>query len=88
MDREKHIKFSKQALEMFQLLSGTHDEHAIADLICDLGHLADSQSLDFLQEIERGIGHWYAERSAGNNEAAAIKPDVKIKIRPRTKLGV
>ena len=37
------------------------DEHAIADLICDLGHLADERGFDFLDEVKRGILHWYAE---------------------------
>lgn len=81
MDKAQHIAFSKQALKLFQQLSGTHDEHAIADLICDLGHLADSNGVDFLQELERGIGHWHAERSVAVNTATTIKPDVQIKIR-------
>jgi hypothetical protein len=36
-------------------------EHAIADLICDLGKSAEERDLDFVAEIQRGIGHWYAE---------------------------
>jgi hypothetical protein len=81
MDKAQHIAFSKHALKLFQQLSGTRDEHAIADLICDLGHLADSNGVDFLQELERGIGHWHAERNAPMTETTTIKPDVKIKIR-------
>ena len=46
---------------VFQERCGTSDEHAIADLICDLGHLAEERGLDFLSEVKRGIGHWYAE---------------------------
>jgi hypothetical protein len=30
-------------------------------LICDLGHLADGRGSDFLDEIKRGIGHWYGD---------------------------
>jgi hypothetical protein len=85
MDREQHINFSKAALKIFQQLSGTHDEHAIADLVCDLGHLADANCIDFLQEIQRGLGHWSAERGAGANEAPAGQPDVQITIRSRTR---
>ncbi len=83
MDKAKHIKFSEQALEVFRQLSGTRDEHAIADLVCDLGHLADARGIDFMRELERGIGHWHAERSAAVNETTAVKPDVRIKIRSR-----
>jgi hypothetical protein len=80
MDMEKHIEFSTQALRAFQELSGSGDEHTIADLICDLGHLADAKGVNFLQEIERGVGHWHAERSRSNDVMAVGQPYVQIKI--------
>jgi hypothetical protein len=83
MDTQKHIEFSKQALRTFQELSGSGDEHSIADLICDLGHLADQQGVNFLQEIERGVGHWHAERSRSHDLAASGQPHVQIRVRPR-----
>ena len=41
---------------------------AIADLICDLGHLAEERGFDFLSEVKRGIGHWYAERHSSDRD--------------------
>lgn len=86
MDRETHIRSAEEALRNFQRLSGSEDGHSIADLICDLGHLSDERGLNFLQEVERGIGHWYAERGADDVRKATSKPEVKIRIRPATKL--
>lgn len=85
MNRERHIEFSAKALKTFKDISGTGDKHAIADLICDLGHLADAQGVEFLKEIERGVGHWCAERDTAGAEAtaAAGQPHVEIKVRPR-----
>src|SRR5262252_3066754 len=54
--------WAADAVAAFQKHCGTGDEHAIADLICDLGHLADVRGFDFLDEVKRGIGHWCAER--------------------------
>ena len=42
----------------WRLFKNISDENAIADLICDLGHLADVSGFDFLNEVKRGIGHW------------------------------
>jgi hypothetical protein len=57
---------------------GTSDEHAIADLICDLGHLADARGSDFLDEVKRGIGRWYAERHASDRDR--LGPDAAVEI--------
>jgi hypothetical protein len=59
-----HIDWAAEAVAVFQVHCRTGDEHAIADLICDLGHLAEERGLDFLSEVRRGIGHWYAEHHA------------------------
>jgi hypothetical protein len=42
-----HIDWAVKAVAAFQKHCGTDDEHAIADLICDLGHLADVRGFDF-----------------------------------------
>ncbi len=62
IDKAGHVAWAAEAVEVFQKHCGTGDEHAIADLICDLGHLAEERGFDFLDEVKRGIGHWYAER--------------------------
>ena len=61
-DKGDHIVWAAEAVAVFQKHSRSGDEHSIADLICDLGHLADDLGFDFLSEIKRGIGHWYAEQ--------------------------
>jgi hypothetical protein len=78
-DKAKHIAAAAEALAAFQKSCGTADAHAIADLICDLGLLAEERGLDFLGVAKRGIGHWFAERhmSPGDN----FGPDVIVEIR-------
>jgi hypothetical protein len=66
IDKAGHIALAAEALAVFQKHCGTGDKHAIADLICDLGHLADERGFDFLSEVKRGIGYWYAEHHASN----------------------
>lgn len=77
-DRAKHIGWAAKTIAYFQQHCGTGNEHAIADLICDLGHLADQRGLDFLEEVRRGVHHWHAERL--NNNGPAIGSDAKVKI--------
>jgi hypothetical protein len=54
------------------------DDHAIADLICDLGHLAEERGFDFLSKVKRGIGHWYAEHHASDRDY--LGPDAAVEI--------
>jgi hypothetical protein len=56
---------------------------SIADLICDLGHLADERGFDFLGEVKRGIGHWYAERHVSDRNYLGPDAAVEITITPR-----
>jgi hypothetical protein len=83
LDRRNHAAWAAAAVAAFQHNCRTSDEHAIADLICDLGHLAEQRGLDFLDEVRRGIGHWYAEQHA--DEGNILGPDaaVEIIIEPR-----
>lgn len=78
IDKAKHIGAAAEALALFQRACGTVDAHAIADLICDLGLLADERGLDFLGETKRGIGHWFAERHA--HPGANLGPDAIVEI--------
>jgi hypothetical protein len=60
---------------------GTSDKHAIANLI--LGHLAEERGFDFLSEVKRGIGHWYAEHHASDRDYLGPDAAVEITITPR-----
>ena len=78
MYKTDHIAWAAEAVAVFQERCRTGDEHAIADLICDLGHLAEERSLDFLNEVKRGIGHWYAEHHTAHGEV--LGPDAAVQI--------
>jgi hypothetical protein len=43
IDKAGQVAWAAEAVAVFQRHCGTSDEHAIADLICDLGHLADEK---------------------------------------------
>ena len=81
--RSDHVTWAAEAVAVFQQHCRTGDEHAIADLICDLGHLAEERGLDFLGEIRRGIGHWYAEHHACDGHDLGPDAEVEIIINPR-----
>ena len=55
----------------------------MADLICDLGHLAEERGFDFISEVRRGIGHWYAEHHAEDHNVLGPDAAVEITINPR-----
>ena len=83
IDKAHHIAGAADAVAVFQRHCGTGEEHAIADLICDLGHLAEELGLDFLSEVRRGIGHWYAEQHADERDVLGPDAAVEIIITPR-----
>ena len=83
IDKTGHIAWAADAVAVFQKHCGTSDKHAIADLICDLGHLAEERGFDFLSEVKRGIGHWYAEHHASDRDYLGPDAAVEITITPR-----
>lgn len=58
-----------------------HDEDLesrVSDLICDLAHLLDSEDVDVLETIRRGLYHHAAERGGMDEEGilnAEFHPD-------------
>jgi hypothetical protein len=82
-DKADHIAWAAEAIAVFQKRCRTGDEHAIADLICDLGHLAEDRGRDFLAEVRRGIGHWYAEHHASDRNRLGPDALVEIVITPK-----
>jgi hypothetical protein len=82
-DKANHIAWAAEAVAVFQGHCRTGDDHAIADLICDLGHLADERGFDFLSESRRGIGHWYAEQHVQDGRNLGPDAAVEITITPR-----
>src|SRR5665811_726812 len=82
-DKADHIGWAAEAIAVFQQHCRTGNEHAIADLICDLGHLAVERDFDFISEVRRGIGHWYAEHHAEDRNQLGPDAAVEITINPR-----
>ncbi len=83
IDKAGHIAWAAEAVALFRKHCGKGDEHAIADPICDLGHLADERGFDFLSEVKQGIGHWYPEHYASDREYLGPDAAVEITITPR-----
>ena len=81
-DKADHIAWAAEAVAIFQRHCHTGDEHAIADLICDLGHMAEERGYDFLSEVRRGIGHWYTEHHAPDHDHLGPDATVEITINP------
>ncbi|MFZ3251431.1 MAG: hypothetical protein WA214_21375 [Pseudolabrys sp.] len=77
-NKADHIAWAAEAIAVFQRHCRTGDEHAIADLISDLGHLAEERGFDFISEVKRGIGHWYAEHDA--EDGNLLGPDAAVEI--------
>jgi len=75
-DKADHIAWAAEAIAVFQRHCRTGGEHAIADLICDLGHLVEERGFDFISEVKRGIGHWYAEHHAEKHNH--LGPDAAV----------
>jgi len=53
-------------------------EHAITDLIANLGHLSDEAGLDFLSLVAAGIGHWHLELSDEYSIDALPRVDIRL----------
>lgn len=82
-DKADHVAWAAEALAVFQTRCRSGDSHAIADLICDLGHLSEERGFDFMSEVRRGIGHWYAEHHARDGNRLGPDAAVEISITPR-----
>lgn len=81
-DEAEHLTCAAAAIAAFQQHCGTDDEHAIADLICDLGHLAEERGFDFVSEVTQGLRHWFAERHAQERNPLGPEAAVEITINP------
>jgi hypothetical protein len=55
-DKADHIAWAAEAIAVFQRHCRTGDEHAIADLICDHGHLAKERVSTLSVRSGEGLG--------------------------------
>lgn len=59
---EDRARWAKRALRAFDRETGSGiGEEGVADLICDLGHYAQSAGIDFAEVLQRAGETWLAE---------------------------
>lgn len=55
--------WGKAALEHFRTrICRTETEDALADLLCDLMHMADAEEIDFAEELVRAASNYEGEK--------------------------
>ena len=59
----KRAGWARIALDTFRADTGTDEEDALCDLLCDLMHLADFEGWDFENEHRRALTHYEAEQT-------------------------
>ncbi len=60
---EQRASWALQTIHLFQRATGTDDEDALADLLCDLMHWCDRNGESFRLELGRAVMHYEAETS-------------------------
>jgi hypothetical protein len=63
----KRAQWAEAALSIFQSPTGTDDDTALMDLLCDLMHHADRHALTFNDELDRARCHYEAETTPDNS---------------------
>lgn len=65
---DDRAEWASIALGQFMITTGTDPEDALADLLCDLMHMAHRDGQDFATELSRAFGHFEAETMSGDGE--------------------
>lgn len=60
-NNEDRAFWAQEALHFFQQVTGADDGDALADLLCDLMHLADRTPVAFADALRRATLHYEAE---------------------------
>jgi hypothetical protein len=58
---DRRAAWAAVALRAFRLVTGTDDEDALGDLLCDLMHWSDRNDYDFEAALSRARWHYEAE---------------------------
>ncbi len=76
----KRAGWAAQAVKVFAKTTGAQLwPEAIADLLCDLGHLCDRQGLDFNAVAARAIGIWRIEQEEPEGVSAPYPVSITIR---------
>lgn len=57
-----HLDIIDEVMRLYKSRCGSDGAHAIADLICDLGHYAEDRGIDFVKQVNNGLAHWRTEK--------------------------
>lgn len=77
---EDRAAWAHNALETFVSDTGTDDEDAIADLVCNLCHCAEAAGKDPLKEVQRGLAMYADERDYPPDGWAPLDMPVSVLI--------
>ena len=69
---DDRAQWAEAALRCFQQATGTEDEDALTDLICDLMHWSDRNAGDFEAALEHARWHYEAETTPDPDEEALM----------------
>lgn len=64
--------WAAEALSQFQRVTGTEDEDALGDLLCDLMHWSDRNDIDFEDALWRARGHYEAETTPAEIDIGGV----------------
>ena len=79
-DKENYIEFIKEMIGLYKDRFRSEDASVVSDIICDLGHYADQNKIDYLRQVKNGISHWVVEKNEGNNSSLFINTELDISV--------
>ena len=80
MNNQEHLNFVRDMVNFYKDRFGSDDLSVFSDLICDLGHYADTKSVDYLHQVKNGVSHWVVEKKDAISLSTFLNTDVKIDV--------
>jgi hypothetical protein len=77
-DNENYIEFIKEMINLYKDRFRSEDASVVSDIICDLGHYADQNKIDYMRQVKNGISHWIVEKNEGNNSSSFTNTELEI----------
>ena len=72
---KEHLDIVEEVMRIYKARCGSDGAHAIADLICDLGHYAEDRGIDFVKQVNNGLAHWRTEKAGEVGLSQFMKSD-------------
>ena len=64
-ENDNRAEWARAALHEFRRITGTDEDDALCDLLCDLMHWCDRNGADFHKELRRAKWHYAEETKNG-----------------------